>query len=306
LDAPRIRRDCRHTRVRHEHGTRAAYLSDRCRCQRCTTANARSEAARRRAICYGRWEPLVPAEPIRVHLNRLANVGIGLRHLAKLTGTSYATLSRLVWGEPCRDRPPTSRLRADTARRILAVQPTTRRAAGARIDATGTRRRLQALVALGWTPAQLARHLDRTTASLRGTMARTRVTVATAEQVRELYEQLSGTPPDESTPSAARDAEHARNLARQNGWPAPLAWDDIDTDPEPPRPDDTRAAIDDLDIEVAIERVTAGEHVQLTPRERNEVIRRLTQRGHSLEQIAGYLGVCSRTVSRTRRASRVA
>jgi lambda repressor-like predicted transcriptional regulator len=281
-------------------------VSDRCRCQPCTAANARAEATRRRAICYGRWAPVVAAEPVRIHLRLLAEAGIGLRHVGKLTGISYATLSRLVWGEPWRKRPPTRHVRADTAHRILAVQATTHRAAGAHIDATGTRRRLQALIALGWTAAELARQLGRTTASLRGTMARTRVTAATADQVRELYEQLSGTPPDESNPSASRGAERARNLAHQNGWPAPLAWDDIDTDPEPPHTADAHADIDDFDIEVAIERVTAGEPVQLTPQERNEVIHRLTHRGHSLEQIAGYLGICSRTVSRTRRASRVA
>ena len=85
-----------------------------------------------------------------------------------------------------------------------------------------------------------------------------------------------------------------------------MAWDDIDTDPEPAPPLEPDAAIDQFDIEVALARVTAGQSVRLSRNERDEVIHRLTERGHSLPQIAGYLGICPRTVSRTRRAHRVA
>jgi transcriptional regulator with XRE-family HTH domain len=232
----------------------------------------------------------------------LGAAGIGVKQVAELSGLAYSTVARLLWG----DGPgtPKERVRADTAARILAIDPSADNlAAGGRIDATGTRRRLQALMALGWTQASLARQLHRGTCSVRRTLASRTVTVATAAAVRELYEQLSNTAPEEGTPARRHASQAARARAHKRGWLPPLAWDDIDTDGElasaTPRGDD----VDDLDVEIVIERLSDGRQVNLNNAERDEVIRRLTQRGHSLEQIAAALGVCTRTVSRRRAAA---
>lgn len=90
-----------------------------------------------------------------------------------------------------------------------------------------------------------------------------------------------------------------------HGWPPPLAWDDIDTNPTPPAPDAGQLAQrNDID-EIALERALAGDNISyddLTPVEQHEVIRRLTARGTSIRGIAAQLGTTKRTVSR-RRAS---
>ena len=36
---PRLTRKCSHPQARHRHGTRTAYVKDRCRCTDCTAAN---------------------------------------------------------------------------------------------------------------------------------------------------------------------------------------------------------------------------------------------------------------------------
>ena len=95
-----------------------------------------------------------------------------------------------------------------------------------------------------------------------------------------------------------------RAFAAERGWLPPLAWDDIDTDPEPQHHARRVEKDDDLD-EIAIERALAGDGVRLehlTSAEQEEVVRRLTERGKSIHDIAQQLATTKRTISR-RRAS---
>ena len=308
---PRIR-DCRHHGQPHRHGTRAAYVADRCRCEPCRAANRGDEHERRRAIAYGRWQPYVDAEPARAHLQRLRARGIGLNQIAHLAGVAPSTLTRLAARNTTNGASTTGLIRAEPARRILAVPVPdchSDHAPGSLVDATGSRRRLQALVAIGWTQTDVARHLQRSPSNLRQTLRSQLVTAATAAQVRDLYDRLWNQPPDQSTPRGRRNAHAAREYARRHGWLAPLAWDDIDRDPEPAAESahhQTPADVDDLDIDILIDRLTTGTTVTLSNAERDIVVQRLTERGRSLQQIAALLGVAARTVSRRRRATRAA
>ena len=92
-------------------------------------------------------------------------------------------------------------------------------------------------------------------------------------------------------------------MATQRQWLTPLAWDDIDTDPEPPTPPSD--ALNHID-EIAIERALSGRNIrlsQLPPAEQDEVVRRLTENGKSVRAIAEQLATSTRTVSRRRRSS---
>jgi DNA-binding NarL/FixJ family response regulator len=85
-----------------------------------------------------------------------------------------------------------------------------------------------------------------------------------------------------------------------------MAWDNIDTDRSryPGPPDVT----DDLD-EIAIERAVAGDGMRLehlTIAEQKEVVRRLTEQGKSIRDIADQLATTKRTVSRRRIATHAA
>lgn len=91
-------------------------------------------------------------------------------------------------------------------------------------------RRLQALAALGYNDQRLARELDVDGAWVRrvllgetGDVAR----LATLRKVSEVYDRLSG------TPAQGRWVNYAKRRAARHGWVPPLAWDDIDNDPNP-------------------------------------------------------------------------
>ncbi|MBQ1163604.1 hypothetical protein KBZ21_37030, partial [Streptomyces sp. A73] len=67
--------------------------------------------------------------------------------------TDAATLQRVLYG-------PRRTLRSDTAKRLLALSASDMRPSEHRaIVATGPRRRLQALVAIGWPFSHIARHI---------------------------------------------------------------------------------------------------------------------------------------------------
>jgi hypothetical protein len=149
----------------------------------------------------------------------------------------------------------------------------------------------------------LADQLGRRAKSLTRSMTRPSVTARTAQDVAELFERLSNTPPPRATAEQRAATDAARTHAAAQGWQPPLAWDDIDTDPTPEPTAGTPPPADVDDI--AIERALAGDGIgydDLTPAEQQLVIRHLTERGWSIRDIATQLATTKRTVSR-RRAS---
>lgn len=108
---------------------------------------------------------------------------------------------------------------------------------GVIVPALGYQRRIQALMRLGWTATDIAReagwgHRNYVYRVVKGQKGRPcryllRDTAATLSTV---YERLAMRLPD-MTPQRAR----TQALAERNGWPPPLAWDDIDDPDEEPR-----------------------------------------------------------------------
>lgn len=300
----RVRRDCTHPRARHVHGTRAAYVKDRCRCTDCTAANTAAGRAVQRAQTFGRWRPFVNAAPVREHIRALRAAGIGVEQIAVLAGISTSHVRELA--DPGRNgNPRIRRVRPETAHQVLRIRvDQANRAPRSHVIATGTRRRLQSLIAVGWPPDELATRLGRSSAGLRRSMLSRSVTAQTAQEVSALYEQLWNLRPPQSTDHQRAVVDAARAFAAEHGWLPPLAWDDIDTDPDPRHHTEHAETDDGLD-EIAIERALAGDGVRLehlTPAEQDEVVRRLTERGKSIRDIAQQLATTKRTISR-RRAS---
>lgn len=92
----------------------------------------------------------------------------------------------------------------------------------------GTRRRLQALAAAGWSAAQLAARLEVTrgaVASLRDTRQQ-RVLATTAAAVAALYEDCWWRTP----PGRSRDLARTETWAVRHGWPDPSRWHGRDLD----------------------------------------------------------------------------
>lgn len=112
------------------------------------------------------------------------------------------------------------------------------------IDSTGTRRRLEALAAIGWSANALADHTGLSYRWLRELRAgkTDRITRKTRDRVTAIYNQLWDTP---------GPCPWARGHATRHGWAVPMAWDDDTIDDPTAQPDlgrPARGRIDPADI----------------------------------------------------------
>ena len=246
------------------HGQRSTYVKG-CKCDLCRAANARYAKLAKYRAETGR-STLVDSAPIKAHLEQLRAAGVGKRTIARQSGVSQTVVNRLLGIDHSK---PATRIRPDTAQRLLAVRRDAL-ADGAHIDATGTTRRLQALVTLVWSQTEIARRMGWTVANLNTITLgrRTQVSVATAQLVARIYDQLSMTPGPSS---------RARTVAAKHGWLPPLAWDD-----------------DTIDIPAADarENVRTSDRVRLTIDDIDELL----EHGETLEGIASRFGIKRNTV----------
>lgn len=160
------------------------------------------------------------------------------------------------------------------------------------IDATGTKRRLEALVALGWTYGAIAERAGITTSGVHKAINRyTTIRREVAEKYAAVYEEMSMTLPPTITRTQKRDASYARTVARKRGFLPPLVWDDID-DPDE-RPIVTEMEMDEDIDEAVVVRFLAGEHTlarTATPPEKAEIVARWAAAGRSLRALREVTG----------------
>jgi hypothetical protein len=225
-----------------EHGTRSRYTwgpdqdgrpGKGCRCTRCGQAKSDAEKLRKRLAAYGRWQPYIDAGPAREHLRMLRGYGIGIKRSAALAGVPLGTVRKIVYGGPG-DRPPARRVRPETAAKILEVRPSPDLLGGnSLVCAVGTIRRLQALVAVGYSQNRLAGAIGAAPPDITKLLAgRAQVTAARARAVRALYDELWDKPPQPDRREDKISVSRALRRAGAAGWPPPMAWDD-DTIDEP-------------------------------------------------------------------------
>lgn len=299
----RAPRPCLHKIAKHEHGTRACAVLDKCKCLPCSKANAEAERRRQRQIAYGRWQPYVDAGPTRAHVESLRAAGMGLKTVAKASGVAHGTLSKLIYGE--RGLAPSKRVRHETAVRLQAVQVNVGNLAdGAKVSSLGTRRRLQALVAIGWSQSKLGTRLGMEPGNFYKLMRCNELVFArTARAVTALYDELWNTPPANEKWRDKIAFNRSVNYAQARDWAPPLAWDE-DTIDDPNAPVCVEVEDDEMD-EIAIERTILGDRpVHIGKAERAEVARRLTAAGVSAREIGDRLGRSSRGIQRDRAKDR--
>lgn len=242
----RTPKPCLHKVANHQHGTRACYVLDSCRCEPCAKANADAENHRERQKAYGRYHKYVPAEFVREHLAALADYGIGLKRVGELSGVSNGALTKIVYGtyapsvgphRGCKGngeliRGPARRVLRRTAEAIYAVEaipanlnpgnPDTERTPVARLH-------LRALVALGWSISRLGDRLEINRGNMGGIVHGDRIMQRrTVDAIEALYAELSMTLPPESGHREKIAASRARKYAKERGWLPPLALDDDD------------------------------------------------------------------------------
>lgn len=194
-----------------KHGTSTAYMTHKCRCDVCKTAHSKRQKRYRLDRARG-VAKLVDAQPLRDHVDALTAAGMSQWDITLAAGWK----SRNALADAYRRQKVTPR----TMQRVLAVTapPATRR--NGYVDATASRRRLQALAVMGWSTRQIAARLGNLDAqsyqfiqSGRNKTIRRR----TEQAIAALYDELW----DQRGPSA-----RTSGLAVRKGWLPPLAWDD--------------------------------------------------------------------------------
>jgi transcriptional regulator with XRE-family HTH domain len=141
-------------------------------------------------------------------------------------------VGKLLYGDARRGLGPSKRVRPATAKKILAVQPDQDLLPDrATTDGSGTRRRLRALVAAGWSQARLADRLGMLPSNFGKVInGGDPVRLGTARAVARLYDELKDLLPDQDEWHDKAAASRARRYARDRGWLPPSAWDDAALD----------------------------------------------------------------------------
>lgn len=238
---------CTHTPP-HEHGQTRTYRGPhRCRCEDCRAAHVAQQRERRAERRRDRTPPsrLVPVEVVTEHLRSLRASGLALTRIAEQTGMDQRYLFHLldparaaeVKGRPC------THVTTTTRDRILAVQPAryVHEVSGrAHVPSVGTIRRLNALQALGWPSAALAREAGLSSGAMTEIRTQDRVKVSTAAAVARMYDRLWDRLPPDDTPQARSAITKALRRADAEGWLPPLAWDDHQLDDPDAQPEDWR------------------------------------------------------------------
>lgn len=285
----------------HKHATASTcFIQHQCRCAPCVQAHNARERNRSKQKAYGRFDTgLVDADPVREHVLKLGEFGIGYKRVSQLAGVSTTAVRSLIWGR--QDPGPRygeipKRVAREKAEKILAVEISIDNLGSRQsVPARGTHRRVQALVARGWSISKIGRRLGWTVENFHAMMRREMVGAATHRSVAALYEQLWDIEPPQETHREKIVYTRALKFAKQRRWLPPLAWDDIDLDEEPPVPED-EGGIDEMAVQLAI----AGDRVRLSPEERHECVTRLHASRWSDGRIADTIGCTIKTVQRIR------
>lgn len=274
----------------HAHERRqTCYRTHRCGCIPCRTAESRRKNAERARARSGTHRGMVPKTATVEHLQRLHAAGVTNRDIFRCSGLDVATIRRLLTGKGAHVFPQTERA-------VLAVKVNgfTARPPKAWVSPIGSVRRIQALLALGWTGVEIAERAGRPKEWAMRILHFERIEEASRRQVEAVYDELSMTVP------SGRYANHTRRWAAAKGWMPPLAWDDDTIDDPAATPQlkqrHTARGMDELAVHVAVN----GGSVHLIPEERREVVRILHARRWSDARIAARADCDPRTVFRIR------
>lgn len=159
----------------------------------------------------------VDATLLKEHYTALQQAGMSVVAIAQASGINRSTLYRLgawesghAWGSGWCEM--------ETYRRVMAIPvPEVMTESAVRVHGIGTRRRLQALAAIGYSASHVGREFGISGSAVALTMKHEYVNASTAARVKELFDRWQLTP----GPSDA-----VRRLAKRRGYLPPLAWDE--------------------------------------------------------------------------------
>lgn len=252
--------------------SRACYLRG-CRQPACKNADYRYMSALRLDHHRG-VRRRTDATQTRHHLERLTAAGWSYAQIARTAGIAHRTVGVATTA---------TSVSTQTARSILNIPIGPPPADTRDVDATGTIRRVRALIAIGWPLAHLAPRFGLYVTALgRITNGQTEhVRATTADTIALDYRHLARLPGPSS---------RARRHAATRGWHGPAAWDDRTIDDPQASPD-----VDGPELVLSRDELAAL---------RREEILHLAGYGATPDEIAARLGVGVSTVTGILRQSK--
>lgn len=210
------------TKTLPPHGTVSRRKHHGCKCWDCCEALRAYSNARYAAITAGTWQPYADAEPVRLHILKLQEAGVSLTRIQQLTKLPLRTISGFLRPSLHRSniRARKRNTRPEVAAKILAV-PLDQSAAI--VDATGTKRRIQALAAMGWPQEMTASHAGLGAKYMTQLLKRDHVHSRTAAAITRLYDEVSDSKAERHGISKT-SANRARARAAAHGWVPPKYW----------------------------------------------------------------------------------
>lgn len=173
------------------------------------------------------------ATKTREHIAWLLDLGLTIESISQAAGIGYTTVHKVRNGQTLVDG------RIARAIRDVTWKPTDRQSV---VLSIGARRRVEALVAMGYSQRWICEQIGVKDGNLRPTFFTKKRCVARHWiAVRDLYDAYAMKP---------GPSDRARRLAKKNGYAPPLAWDDDAIDDPHARPhtgtDPYGADVDDI------------------------------------------------------------
>ncbi|MFC4128951.1 hypothetical protein [Nocardia rhizosphaerae] len=226
-----------------------------------------------------RGEPstMVDAKPAQDHAIWLHSIGFNDSSIAAAAGLTPPTVNNFR-------RRAYRTARAEQAARLLAVShiPTCPEHDTRYVPALGARRRIQALLVLGWTYTDIGAVAGIAVEQVSRTARGTRTEGQTWQRIDLAYETLSG----KRGPSSI-GAKKATN----RGYASPMAWEGIDIDHPDSIPLLDAEPANELD-EVLLQRMIDGRHAgEVRGAERKALIDHAIAKGWDHERLARSLNV---------------
>lgn len=233
-------------------------------------AHARWAARRRRLQGCGLWEPFVPAEPVRQHMQILKELGMPEKAVVEVLGLPRGAMRSVMRGSGTYG--PAQKVRKETAEAVLAFWPRLEHFPdSAAIDPVGAVRMVRALAVRGWPHAELAQRSGRAEAAFNNSLRRQRVSARFVRVVAGLYDDLWDQRPEDHG-VLPWVADRCRRSAARAGWFGPLAWDDDTIDDPRAEPMVDAVAPVATEGENVAARWLMGESVVLSPDDKHEVL----------------------------------
>lgn len=174
------------------------------------------------------------AAPIRAHVQKLNDYGIGVRQVAKLANVSYITVQTLMTGHSQARHRLTKKITTGAAIRLLKVEAKHENLApGRQIPVKGARRRIQALCAQGYSLRWQCEKLGYGYGNLQALVTRTKYCErATFDKIDALFNEYAYKKNVGHDRRSRQAVTRTINDAKKRGWLPAAAWDDIDLDKE--------------------------------------------------------------------------